>query len=211
MKAIITMATNKGGAGKSTVTVNLAVALAASYDVTVLDMDPQKSVTIFNRIRENEGIEPLNVITAESERQIKKVIENNSGILLCDLGAFDTPANRHAILSADMAITPTSSSSYDLYGLFVFMQKFEALKKTHKKFKLFALANRIMPRSKGYKDVQDFALKHKKIFNLLESKLSLLPDYQNGFDLGKGVTEIKKSVAGKEINGLMKEVLRWVK
>lgn len=211
MKAILTMATNKGGAGKSTVAVNLAVALAASYDVAVLDMDPQKSVSIFNRIRETEGIEPLNVITAETEREAKRVIDNNTGVLVIDTGAFDTPANRHAILSADMTITPTSSSSYDLYGLFMFMQKFETLKKTHKKFKLFALANRIMPRSKGYKDVQDFTLKHKKIFNLLESKLTLHADYQNGFDLGKGVTEIKKSTAAKEMSGLVKEILTWIK
>jgi cellulose biosynthesis protein BcsQ len=50
----------KGGTGKSTVVFNMAVwRLEQGHDVTVCDLDPQRTVTDVATIRAEDGIEPV--------------------------------------------------------------------------------------------------------------------------------------------------------
>src|SRR5438105_9498362 len=51
MATVITVAQQKGGAGKTTLAANLAAALAADRRVALLDIDPQKSLTRWNELR----------------------------------------------------------------------------------------------------------------------------------------------------------------
>ena len=51
MSIVITVAQQKGGAGKSTLVANLAAALAAVRRVAVLDIDPQHSLARWHAIR----------------------------------------------------------------------------------------------------------------------------------------------------------------
>ena len=64
---MLTLCANfKGGTGKSTVVFNLALWLAArGTDVTVCDLDPQRTVTDVAEIREEMGYEPAIRMTHE--------------------------------------------------------------------------------------------------------------------------------------------------
>ena len=57
MGHIITIAQQKGGAGKTTVTIQLAMALyAAGRSVALLDSDPQGSLATWFEFRQNNGL-----------------------------------------------------------------------------------------------------------------------------------------------------------
>ena len=55
MAAVITVAQQKGGAGKTTLVANLATAWAGKLRVAALDMDPQRSLARWAELRGGRG------------------------------------------------------------------------------------------------------------------------------------------------------------
>ena len=69
---IITIANQKGGSGKSTIAVNLAIKLLESSNkVLVMDTDPQKSIESFTNIRESESNAKKNLKHFTPHRQYR--------------------------------------------------------------------------------------------------------------------------------------------
>ena len=104
---IITIAMQKGGVGKSTLTRSLAVAASkVGHNVLVLDMDAQQSISQWAERRN----EQLPVVKFSSEIELPKMLERakRAG---CDLVIIDTPPARStaapaAIEEADLVIVP---------------------------------------------------------------------------------------------------------
>ena len=104
---IIAIAMQKGGVGKSTLARSLAVAASkADYNVLVLDMDAQQSMSQWAERR----AEQLPVVKFLSEIELPKMLESaeDAG---CDLAIIDTPPARStaapaAVEEADLVIVP---------------------------------------------------------------------------------------------------------
>ncbi|HHW34325.1 MAG TPA: ParA family protein [Paracoccus solventivorans] len=118
---IITVAQQKGGSGKTTLTVNLAVALRRrGLSVAVLDTDPQGSLGRWfmerlDRQGEDEGLEFTTSsawgASYESEKLKKRF----------DMVLIDTPPKiesdlRPALRVADLVLVPVASSQVDLWA-----------------------------------------------------------------------------------------------
>jgi chromosome partitioning protein len=127
----IVFANEKGGTGKSTTAVHVAVALAyRGARVAALDLDPRQRTLYryFENRKETEvrrGIDlpgaRFDVFTGDSvaalEEQTARVAEG------CDFVVFDTPGRddpfaRHAATEADTLVTPMNDSfvDFDLIG-----------------------------------------------------------------------------------------------
>ncbi len=127
----IVFANEKGGTGKSTTAVHVAVALAyQGARVAALDLDPRQR-TMF-RYLENRGETErrrgialpgarFGVFTGESVEELDHLAEDlGEG---CDFLIFDTPGRddafaRHVATSADTLVTPLNDSfvDFDLIG-----------------------------------------------------------------------------------------------
>ena len=55
MAFVITVAQQKGGAGKTTLAANLAAAWAVGLRVALLDIDPQRSLSRWHALREDNA------------------------------------------------------------------------------------------------------------------------------------------------------------
>lgn len=206
---IICVACSKGGVGKSTVAINLAVALTSKYTVRLLDLDYQRSVSIWNTVRADD--KKFQVITAEKDKDVKSIIKVNKEILIIDTGAFDSAMNRIALLLSDLVLTPTTASPLDLYGLLMFRDVIQDIKTARKKFKVRVIANKIAPQTKAYQDIKAFVEQHDKHFGIAKAHMTNKKDYMTAFEKGLGVTELKRSTTADEIKKLVKEIETWLK
>lgn len=208
MKRIITVANLKGGTGKSTIALNLAIELSKKHAVTVLDLDAQRSSTIFNRLRESEGLEPLEMQQAQSEKELKKIIAGNAGILIIDSGAQDSDINSYVIAHADYLICPVSDAEVEIYGLLTFNELLKKIKKANRKLKGHVLMNRLPARATGA-DIAEQVKKNPGTLTLMKTIIRERTEYRHLFAHGKGATEAtRKTAASEEIKSLAKEVLK---
>lgn len=205
---IITIAHQKGGVGKSTIALNLAIELNKKYDLKVIDLDYQKSITIFNETRKEKNLKPLNIIHIENQKELINVLKNNNELILIDSGGFDSDLNRIAIVGADLIITPVSNNLIEIYGLEAFKKILHELKEIEPEVKSYILLNNIDPKAtKALKELKKYIQKNKEYFSLFDSILRRRVDFAKSFEKGKNVIEMdKKSKASKELKKLIKDI-----
>ena len=131
---IVVVSHTKGGVGKSTISFNLATALNSKYNIEVIDLDFQKTLTYLNEYRK----EPLMVKSFDSDQEFKKYIKKDSDqrISIIDVGGFDSSINRIAMIMADLIITPVSDSSTELLGLIKFEKILKEMSEVIEELKL---------------------------------------------------------------------------
>ncbi|OYV33512.1 MAG: cobyrinic acid a,c-diamide synthase, partial [Acidocella sp. 20-61-6] len=110
MGKVIAVAQQKGGSGKTMLTAQLAVALAAGCNVAVLDIDPQGSLTIWGKLRASAAKASVAVAShAVSGWRLASELEKLKAAY--DIVLIDTPPvidsdARRAIRAADIVIIP---------------------------------------------------------------------------------------------------------
>lgn len=208
---IITVAHTKGGVGKSTISINLAATLVAKRsDIEIVDLDFQKTITYLNNIRENK----FHVRSFSSTDELVTWFKTRDAnkIAVIDVGGFDSPLNRLAMLISDIVITPVSDSPTEILGLIRFEKILEEIEKnSDEKIQPYLLLNQIDYRKKNNEEIESFVSK-KKRFTLLDSVLRSRADYKRSLGTGEGVVEVdKKGKAAKEIKALAKEIKKLLK
>lgn len=112
---VITLAAQKGGAGKTTLAAGLAVeASRRGMKAALLDLDPQCSASLWGDLRQDKALE----VVATPEARLSKVLEAARGQGL-DIVVIDTPPSVketpiEAIRSADIVIVPVKPAMLDL-------------------------------------------------------------------------------------------------
>lgn len=117
--AVIAVGNLKGGTGKSTIAVNLACALAAAGEPTlVIDADPQLTATHWLRGRKLPASvfdAPLGDFAATPAwiEELQEIRRHNAFVVI-DLPAVLGAALASALLFADLMLIPTTPSGIDL-------------------------------------------------------------------------------------------------
>lgn len=132
MKAhIITLATSKGGVGKSTLARNLAAHWSnIGMSVAIIDADPQGS--IIKRHDQNGLMGNISVI-AEPEEKVFSLIEemrNKFNYIIVDTGGFRNRTTVRALIATDFAIIPLKPSADDVAGALETHNLIQELNKT---------------------------------------------------------------------------------
>jgi chromosome partitioning protein len=113
---VITMASPKGGVGKSTAAVILASQLAESgASVTIIDADPNKPVSRW-AARPPGTPQNLTLVDNVTEQTIIRAIDDaarKSAFVIVDLEGTASMTVVYAISRADLVIIPTSASLLD--------------------------------------------------------------------------------------------------
>lgn len=114
---VITLATSKGGAGKSTLSRNLAAHWTnIGMRVAIIDADPQGSI-----IGRHDPEGPLKNLTvlAEPEESVASLINDikkDFDFVVVDTGGFRNRTTVRALISTDLALIPLKPSADDVAG-----------------------------------------------------------------------------------------------
>lgn len=119
---IITVGNTKGGVGKTTIAVNLAIARAlAGRDVWLIDGDRQGTAQAAVGIRSDAGHMPGIACAAYPDGPILRTqVRQQAGKfddIVIDAGGRDSTALRAALVLSDVLLVPFQPRSYDVWAL----------------------------------------------------------------------------------------------
>ena len=201
--AVLAMASLKGGSGKTTVGLNLAVAAEeAGLRTVVIDVDPQQASARWGDIRATKGDAPT-VISAMAARLPQAL--GAASQLGAKLVVVDTAAHAEGILTstievADLVLIPCRATVIDLQHLAATVQLAELRERNVAVF-LNAVPLGSTDRLQAGKVVTDMGI------NLVPACISNLVSYTRAITAGQGVTEFDPSGrAAAEIRILFNEI-----
>ena len=119
---IVTVGNTKGGVGKTTIAVNLAIARAlAGRDVWLIDGDRQGTAQTSISLRAEAGHSPgIACATYPDGPTLRAQVQQQGGKfddIIIDAGGRDSTALRAALVLTDVLLVPFQPRSYDVWAL----------------------------------------------------------------------------------------------
>ena len=207
MSKVITIAQQKGGAGKTTVAAHLAVALNQKGNrVAVVDIDPQGSLSYWHKIREEkfgEGYTGLTFVSVSGWRvggEVARLRKSHDYIIIDSPPHTETEA-RTAIRSADFILIPVQPSPTDLWATKATLELAKA-----ERIPVRVVLNRVAHNSRLTTTIAD------ALPELAETTIGNRVLFASSLMEGRCATEVEPtSAAAKEIKDLVKEITALLK
>ena len=209
---IIAVTNQKGGCGKTTVSMQLAGALATARSrVLVVDADPQGTAIRWSSSAPEDKPFPATVVGlsaagAKIHQELKKLIEQYDWILVDCPPAVESKASHSALLVADLALVPIVPSPPDLWSAVGIREVITNVSSINQELQAVLLPNmcqvNVSISKEALEVLEEFGLP------ILKSRLHLRTAYRKSavfggivFDLGK-----KAESATREIRSLRQEI-----
>lgn len=205
---IITVAQQKGGAGKTTLAAHLAVAFTvAGKSVAVVDIDPQESLTLWYRLREERSGDAgagllVNQITGWRVKTEVERLAAEYDVVLIDSPPHAETETRIAIRAADLVVVPVQPSPMDVWATGPTLE----LARDEGRPVLIVL-NRVPPRANLTDDM--IAAVKKYGAGLARARIGNRVAFASALSEGQAVGEMQpRGKAAAEIKALAREILR---
>jgi chromosome partitioning protein len=190
---ILTVGNTKGGVGKSTLTTNIAAALAQRVaDVLVIDGDEQASSATFAAIRAELAL-PAGTFTtiqlqgAAIRQQVRQLAGKYDEIVI-DVGGRDTGSLRAALTVSDVLLIPFQPRSVDLWAAEAIAALVREAREVNEALKAYALLNIADAQGKDNDDAAR-ALSAVEGIELLPWVIGRRKAFPNAFSAGLSVLE----------------------
>ena len=186
MGKVIAVAQQKGGAGKTMLAAQFAVALAGDGRVALLDIDPQGSLTVWGKLRDAAAKAghhvPVETVSGwRLANELEKLRTAYDYVLIDTPPVIDSDARR-AIRAADIVLIPMNPAPPDLWAAEGTLKlAAEEKRKTALVFNRAPAASRLRKRLEA-----EIAARG---LTLLSVALANCAGYANAFADGLGVTE----------------------
>jgi chromosome partitioning protein len=185
----------KGGGGKTTVAINLAIIRAADgRDVLLADADDQETAADFTNLRNERAASApsytcIKLTGAAVRTEILRLTPKYQDIII-DTGGRDTTSQRAALSVADLLIVPFVPRSFDLWTLDKVAELVDEMKAANPKLRAFTFLNRADPRGTDNDDTRE-VLRENEMLQFLDASLGARKAFSNAAAVGLGVTELR--------------------
>src|SRR5512143_2997933 len=214
---IFSTVNQKGGCGKTTLTMQLAGTLGRSgYRVLIVDADPQGTATRWAASASDEQPFPARVAGLAAaggkvHREVKKYLNDYDYILLDCPPAVDSPVPQSALLIADLALIPIIPSPADLWAAAGTRTLVERALDLNPSLQARLVVNMLQPNislsQESLEVLEEFGIP------LIQSKLHLRTAYRQAAVFGGTVHDLGREAAKaiQEVDALAQEILTLLK
>ena len=144
---VIAVVGNKGGAGKTTLAVNLAAGLAKHGSVAVVDADPQGSALQWRAIAAGSAAPPVAAATEALERQAAELLHTFRYVVIDCPPSVHAPQTGSVLRFGDLALIPVQPSPMDLWATVHIEQAIAEAHRTNPALRTLLVINQLEPRT----------------------------------------------------------------
>jgi chromosome partitioning protein len=210
---IVTLVGQKGGIGKSTTAICLAMsALRRGSQVLLVDADPQGTIRTWNDVANETGVAVPTVIamgaTMHRPGQLD-VISRRYDMTFIDCPPRHGDIQRSALMIADLALLPCGPSAADAWALTTSLEMVVEAQTMRSQLQAAIVITRKQGRTTLGKSAR--AVLEQSGVTVLGSELSYRISYQEALAAGSGVAQFCPSDrAAREVGALLGELERFV-
>lgn len=209
---IIAVCNTKGGTGKTTVALQLAIARARQgKKVWFVDGDRQQTGALALSLRlEQKGKKEVPFATYSDGKSLQfnvRKLSDQFDTVIIDVGGFDATTMRAAMMLCDLLLIPFQPRSFDSWALPKMHTLLEEVQSMRGEFQAYALLNSADPNSVDNKEAEE-ALQDYPTMKFLNCPLGRRKAFATSSGYGLGVDELKTKdpKAVKEVKDLVKAV-----
>lgn len=191
---IYTIGGIKGGCGKTTLAVSLAVMLSAKgRKVLLVDADKQATATDFSQWRTESlgdtGFTSIQLAEIQVRNEVLKLKSDYDDVII-DAGGRDTASQRAALVISDILLTPFAPKSFDIWTLEQVVELVKEMQIANPTLQSYAILNKA---DQNQNDISEAKLyiEESGVIKVLDNCLRERKVFANAAAVGLAVTEYK--------------------
>ncbi len=208
---ILTVGNTKGGVGKTTLAVNIAIARALSgSEVLLVDGDEQHTAITFTELRNSllgkTGYTAVSLHGAALRTQVRQLSSKYADIVI-DVGGRDTGSLRAALTVTDVLLIPVQPRSFDIWAVDQVVALIQEAREINPTMRAVAMLNAADAQGNDNKGALD-ALRDMESIELLEFSIGRRKAFPNAASAGRAVIEQlpKDPKAVEELTSLLNTI-----
>ncbi|CRI64522.1 ParA [Thiocapsa sp. KS1] len=146
--SIVAVVGNKGGTGKTTLSLNLAAGLGRRGSVVIVDADPQQSAYQWRLIGDENMALPAVVAAAFGlEKTVRALRDVHDHVVIDCPPSIKAPQTEHALRLADHALIPLQPSPMDLWATSHLARIIEQIRPENPRLRALIVMSQMEPRT----------------------------------------------------------------